>query len=130
MIGFIAGGLLLLRLVAIYKLYKVLKVQIELLKRPIDPTVWEFRRSLHYMTVALLISNILPVILDTLVVADSFGWISHYRTIPTLTAYAVSNAVMMLIAVVMIKRMYDLANQVDEVDQLEKAHLEEQSKGR
>lgn len=127
MIGIIAAILLTIRVIAVRKLYKVLKTQIELLRRPIDPEVWEFRRSLHYMTLALLVGNILPIVLDFLVVLDELGWIAHYRTIFVITAYAISNAVMMLIAVTMIKRMYDLANQADEVDRLEKAHV--RSKG-
>lgn len=109
-LALIAGTLLIIRLIAVYKLSNVLKVQIRLLKKPIDAEVWEFRRSLHYMTIALMVGNILPIILDSLVIADELDLISHYRGSAFLTAYAISNALTMLIAVIMISRMYGLAN--------------------
>lgn len=117
----IAGTLLILRLVAVHYLFRVLKIQIRLLRRPIDPCIWDFRRKLHYMTVALLLGNVLPIILDSLVVLRGFGVLEFVRTSPLLITYAISNALIGFIAATLIYRIYKLANEDDDiVDDLEK----------
>lgn len=122
--GFIALVLLSLRAIIIKRLLDVLLVQLKLLKRPIDPDVRDFRISLHRMTIAMLVGNVAPVILDIVVLADALGVISHYRTEALLSVYAISNALSTLFAALMIHRMYSLANQTQEVDDLERAHAE------
>ena len=110
------------RLVAVYFLIKILRVQITLLRLPIDPEVWDFRKKLHYMTIALLIGNIPSIILDVAVIAGVD------RTFPYLIVYATFNMITMVIAAIMIENMYKLAGNTDEVNQLEREYVKVQNK--
>lgn len=118
----LAGILLIGRLIAVRYLFTTLKVQIALLRLPIEPEVWDFRKKLHYMTVALLIGNFPPIVLDLAVL-----W-GVERTAPYLVVYTLSNMITMVIAAIMIDKMYRLANQADLVNELEKEHMRSTSK--
>ncbi len=113
----IAGVFLIGRIAAIILYSDVIKIQIKLLRRPIDPDVWDFRQRLHYMTLTLLLSCIPSVILDIAVIAGV------ERTAPYLVVYAAFNVISVLVAAVMIKEMYKLVINSNEVDNLEKAHV-------
>lgn len=127
MIALIAATLLIIRLTIIYKLRGVIRIQMELLKRPIRAEAYDFRRGMFTMTNVLQFGNFIPVILDLLVLMYEFDIHTIVRTDIMLTIYAISNALSMLLAVSVISRMYRLANQADEVDRLEEAYAENQS---
>lgn len=123
-----------LRIAATTFLWKVLKVQIDLLRRPIklDPEmydeqdikdVWNFRKTLHYITIALYVGNFIPIVLDSFVILQSVGLLDGYRTTPVLVVYAASNAITMLLATILIFNIYRLATQTKEVTDLEIEHL-------
>lgn len=118
----LATFLLIGRLVSVYYLRSVILTQIALLKLPIDPEVWDFRRKLHYMAVALLIGNFPSIILDIAVMAGVD------RTTPYLVVYTVFNMVTMVIAAIMIENMYRLAANTKEVNQLETKHVKTKKK--
>lgn len=136
---FIAAFLLVERLIASLFLLGTLVIQRGLLKAPLnlDPKsyseddiakVMTFRRTLHYIAIALFVGNFLPIVLDTLVVLQAFGIGEHVRTTNVLIAYAVSNATTMLLASYMINKMYKLATQTKEVTDLEIRHLRNKDK--
>lgn len=130
----VAFILLVLRIAGSVFLFQVLKKQIELLRRPIkaDPSqyneddvmnVWNFRRNLHYITIALFVGNFIPIVLDSLVVLQGLGFLENVRTSPVIIVYAVSNAVTMLLAAILINSIYKLAIHTEEVTDLEMEHL-------
>lgn len=130
----IAFTLLILRITASYFLFKVLKIQVDLLRRPIKVDeasyneqdiieVWNFRRRLHFITIALFVGNFVPITLDALVVLQWLGVFEGFRTTPVLIVYAISNAVTMLLAAILINSIYRLAIQTKEVTDLELEHL-------
>jgi len=129
-----AFTLLLLRVAASIFLWKVLKIQIDLLRKPIKLDeeiyneqdiidVWNFRRRLHYIPIALFVGNFVPIVLDSLVVIRWFGILDSVRTTPVLIVYAISNAVTMLLAAILINSIYKLAIETKEVTDLEIEHL-------
>lgn len=137
--GIIASILLLIRIVASVFLWKVLKIQVDLLRRPIKVDeamyneqdivdVWNFRKFLHYTTIALFVGNFIPIILDALVVLQWFGVFDGFRTRPVLIIYAISNAVTMLLAAILINSIYKLAVETKEVTDLEIEHLRNKHK--
>lgn len=120
----LAGLLLVGRLIAIVILWRVFRVQMNLLRLSIDPEVLDFRRKLHYMTIALLIGNFPSVILDAVVMAGV------KRTLPYLIVYAVFNVITMIIAASMIDRMYRLAGNTKEVNDLEREYNRVKNRGK
>lgn len=115
MIEILALFLLTLRLIATGFLLNVLKKQRELMRRPIDNEITGFRRNLHYLTLGLAGSNVLPIILDIFIVLKGTGviWVT-VSSRQLFIAYVVSNALAALLAAVLIQRIYRNALQVDE----------------
>lgn len=127
----LAATLLILRLIGVAYLVRVLKIQIKLLRKPIDdPEIWDFRRTLHYITVALTVGNLVPIILDSLVVLQGIGKLDYVRTRPVLLVYAGTNAVIALLAAIMIHKLYRLAADTKIVTDLERSYLNEKRKKR
>lgn len=120
-IQILAGVLLIGRFIAAKYLFRTLKIQAGLLRLPIDPEVWDFRKKLHYMTIALLVGNIPSIVLDFVVI------LGVERTAPYLITYAIFNMSTMVIAAIMIDKMYRLATHADEVNELEKTHIRSES---
>lgn len=117
-IKIIAGLLLLGRSIILWYLFRVLKVQVGLLRLPVsDPDVWDFRKALHYMTIVVTMGNLVPVTLDlvTLIGPARPYWLG--------IAYAISNVITALFAAILIHKMYRLAGQTKEVNRLETEYL-------
>lgn len=114
MITILAIALLITRVAATYLLVKVVQYQRELMKQPIDEEITGFRRDLHYLTVALLLSNIPAIILDIFFIFDGLGvvWFIASSTF-MLAMYAVGNAVSALLASVFAYRIYKDALKID-----------------
>lgn len=112
---YIAALLLLVRIVCVYFIMKVLKTQRELMKRPIDAEITGYRRTLFYLTLGLLGSNIVPIIFDTFIIFKESGiaW-SDLSSTPFLIVYTVSNAFAALLAAFLISKIYSQAVAVDE----------------
>lgn len=126
----LAGMLLVARLAVVAYLAKVISIQVRLRRHPavddngyIDKDVAHFRTKLFLMTVAMLAGNFIPIALDGLIILQHFGIGEHIRTTPVLLVYAASNAFTMLTAAAMINKMYALANEAEEVTELERKAL-------
>lgn len=121
----VALALLGLRLLGSYYLIKVLRIQHRLLRYPavdergvIDKEVMHFRKILHRMTWVVLLGQVTPIIID------SFGAFAPHLSPPWLIfVYAISNAFTALTAAVLIWRLYQLAVNVKEVNELERVHV-------
>lgn len=122
MTEFIAAVLLILRILGGFYLVKILRIQIGLLRKPINEEVWDFRRKLHYIILALFTGNLIPIILDALVVLQGVGIGSNIRTEPVLVVYAASNALIALLFAILLYKIYSMANQPI-VEQLEEEHV-------
>lgn len=115
MITALAFILLILRLVATYLLVGVIKSQRELMKRPIDEEIKGFRRDLHWLTIALMLSNIPAIILDVFFIFKGVGWAwTVASNEPILIFYTISNAVSAMLAAVLISKIYRDALRVDQ----------------
>lgn len=123
----VAATLLVLRIVGVVYLIRVFRIQVGLLRKPISEEVWDFRRKLHYITIALLLGNLIPIFLDALVVLQAIGIGQHIRTTPVLLIYASSNAITAFLFALLLSKIYAMANQPI-VEQLEETHVKELSK--
>lgn len=118
----LAGLLLTGRLITLWYLSKVLKIQVSLLRMPLDdPAVWDFRRTLHYMTIVVALGNVVPIIIDVVTI------IGPSRPFWLGVMYAVSNVITAIFAAVLIHKMYRLAGQTKEVNDLERKFIEEKN---
>ena len=70
----------------------------------------------------------IPILLDSLVVLQGLGFFVTVRTSPVLIVYAVSNAVTMLLAAILIYSIYKLAIHNEEVTDLELEHAHKDKK--
>lgn len=86
-----------------------------------DPNVWDFRRTLHYMTIVVALGNLVPIAIDVVAI------IGPSRTFWLGVLYAISNAITALFAAVLIHKMYRLAGQTKEVNDLERKFMEEKN---
>ena len=118
----LAGLLLTGRLVTLWYLSRVLKTQIKLLRMPVDdPNVWDFRRTLHYMTIVVALGNLVPIVIDVVTILGPSRpfWLG--------VLYAISNVVTALFTAILIHKMYRLASQTKEVNDLERKFMEEKT---
>lgn len=106
--------LLIIRIISVYYLYGVIKKQLDLMKRPIDPEITGYRKSLLWLTVGLAGSNIIPIVFDVTVFLRELGILSILTLQPILIAYTASNALAALLAVFILARIYRDAVLVDE----------------
>lgn len=115
MITLLALILLTARLFAVYLLLKVIAVQDKLMKKPIDSEIMGFRRDLHHLSVALMLSNVPAIILDIFFVLKETGivWFVSSST-PILVFYTISNALTAVLASVLISRIYRNALKADQ----------------
>lgn len=126
-IQLLALALLIIRLAGVYYLLKVVKVQNNLLRYPavdergvVDPDVQQFRKTLHRMTLVVLWGQFLPIVVDLVGTINPFAipfWLS--------VLYSTSNCVTALTAAVLIWRLYKMADNVKEVNDLERAHVQD-----
>lgn len=65
--------LLLGRSISIMFILSVLNIQWRLLKRPIEPYIENFRKILFGLSLAILISNMIPVIIDIATLFTDIG---------------------------------------------------------
>lgn len=121
-IKLLAATLLIGRLVALWYLYKVVKIQLNLLKLPTDPDVWDFRKTLHYLTVAFALGNVVPIIIDlvTIIGPERPFWLG--------VTYAISNTTTALIGAILIHKLYRLAGNTKIVTDLERDYLKTKNK--
>ena len=118
----LAGLLLTGRLVTLWYLSRVLKTQVRLLRMPVDdPNVWDFRRTLHYMTIVVALGNLVPIVIDVVTILGPSRpfWLG--------VLYAISNVVTALFTAILIHKMYRLASQTKEVNDLERKFMEEKT---
>lgn len=122
-VNILAITLLTGRLITLYYLGRVLKTQVKLLRMPIeDPNVWDFRKTLHYMTIVVALGNLVPIAID---LVSIFGptrpfWLG--------VLYAISNVITALFAAILIHKMYRLASQTKEVNDLEREYVKQNTK--
>lgn len=121
----LAALLLLGRLFVVWIMGKVIRKQRKLLSMPLQDEMYienlaqvkAFRNTLHYLALGIFFSNLMPLVLDVAVV------LGVDRTMPFLVAYAVSNCLYAVTAAIMIYKMYQLAEQTQEVTELESAYV-------
>lgn len=115
MIEILALILLLIRLVSIWVLVKVIRIQQDLMARPIDEEITTFRKHLYWLTLGLAGSNIIPIILDVFLILKGMGVIwTTASSLPLLVVYTCSNAFAGLLAAFLVFRIYRNAIRVDE----------------
>lgn len=124
MIAIVAGVLLVIRLVVVKLLDFVIKRQRKLLKRPISPEARVLRKNLHAIALSMQASNLIPIVLDSLILLDELGIINHQRTTELIITYAISNSLFILMAAYMLYSMYKLSEHKEEVDALEEAFVD------
>lgn len=102
----VASILLIGRLVSATFISLVIKRQLALFKKPIDPGLVGFRRILFFLSLAVLVGNIIPIVLDvaTILAGDSL----HREDSPSLVgvSYAFSNCITSAISAILIWTMY------------------------
>lgn len=124
MIELLAFILLILRFIAVHFLIRVLKVQWELMKRPLvsharslvdEQDIISYRKQLFYLTLALTGSNLLPIIFDLFILTDEAGftWFTVSAT-GFFMAYTIANALSALLAAILVFRIYRNALEVDQ----------------
>lgn len=107
--------LLVLRITATGLLVRVMKTQLSLMKRPIDTEIAGFRKSLFFLTLALALSNILPIVFDTAIIVDTLGVFGYSIDLDYyLLIYTLSNALGAVLASFLVYRIYKDALTVDE----------------
>lgn len=116
------------RLIAVSYLISVLRTQIALLRLPIEPEIWDFRKTLHYMTIVLALSNVLPIILDAYSVFKVDDLLAGDRPAALSLAYTTSNVITAIIASLLVHKLYELARNTEEVTDLERKHLQKKIK--
>lgn len=123
MILTVAIVLLLLRVIATLFLAKVLVIQRELMRRPIDKRVMDlveaediikYRKELFYLTLALAASNLLPIVFDMYIISDELGhtWF-NITNLQFLIIYTLSNALAAVLGAFLINKIYRNALEVD-----------------
>lgn len=105
----IAAILLLGRLVSVFFMAFVVKRQRALLKLPIDPSLAPFRRTLNRLSIAVLIGNVIPIILDasTILSANALEREDTPSTIGVM--YAFSNCITSALSAYLIWKLYKQA---------------------
>lgn len=105
----IALILLLGRLISVTFMTLVVKRQRELMKLPIDPELVPFRKTLNRLSIAVLVGNIVPIIIDvfTIVAANSLEREDSPSVIGV--AYAFSNMLTSILAAFLIWTLYKQA---------------------
>lgn len=111
---YIALALLIVRVVAVYFIMKVLKTQRYLMRHPIDEEITGYRKTLYYLTIGLLGSNIIPILFDIFIIFKESGLLENMSSTPILILYTVSNALAALLAAYLISKIYSQAVLVDE----------------
>lgn len=106
----VATVLMVSRIVATVYLVKVMRTQLSLMKRPIDAEITGFRNTLFLLTLALAGSNLLPIVFDATLIANSFGYMISF--IP-LEVYRLSNALAAALAAALVYKIYRNATTVD-----------------
>lgn len=115
MIVYIAIGLIGLRIIALFYLVHVIKIQLDLMKRPIDPEITGYRKKLYYLTLGLVASNLIPILFDIFIILrQSNIMFEGVSTRPFLIVYGVSNASASLLAAILLARIYRNSVQIDE----------------
>lgn len=86
------------------------------MSRPIDAEINGFRKHLYYLTLALALSNFIPIAFDIFIAAKevSIADLEHVSSTPFIVAYAISNTLAAVLAGVLIERIYRNALEVDE----------------
>lgn len=114
-ITILAFALLIIRMASLAYFFGVIKKQRALMKHPIDPEITGYRKTLHYLTVALAASNIPPIIFDIFMISKGVGVaMLTVSTTELLIFYTVTNALSALLASYLIYRIYRNAVLVDE----------------
>lgn len=106
-IHIIAVFLLLIRLVSIFYISRVIKRQYELFKLPVPEDIQSFRKILFMISLAILLGNLIPVIVDAVTLVSDvprspfLSWLS--------VTYAISNATTSLLSSLLIWFLYKIA---------------------
>lgn len=99
--------LLIFRLVSTVFIIWVMKIQVGLMRLPIDEEVRAFRKVLFVISIFILIGNFVPIIIDSITMFVPTG--RPPRVNPISIAYAFSNAFTAMASSVLIWLLYRLA---------------------
>lgn len=124
-IKILAMLLLVFRIASDVFIFSVLRKQWALLKVKIDPELRNFRRVLFYLSLAVFLGNIIPIIIDGLtVVYGNMNRPQHVAPISIL--YALSNASTALISAFLIWLLYRLASNTHDITEYTEQHLRDE----
>lgn len=99
----------------------VIKRQLGLFKIPTIEKLRHFRRILFYLSMGILVGNLIPITIDGLTLFVSTGRPTHVR--PVSIAYAMSNAVIELLSAFLVWKLYQLASDTQDVTDFEASQL-------
>lgn len=123
-INTLATILLVGRMIAIYFMSSVVRRQLQLMKMPINDEVRTFRKILLGLAIALLISNIVPAILDilTIVSVNSLGRTPVVGDVGIF--YTLFNCSGAIVSSLLVWMLYRLAANTKEVTDFEAKQLQ------
>lgn len=98
--------LLLGRIVSVVFISLVIKRQLALFKKPIDPGLVGLRRTLFLLSLGVFVGNLIPIAIDILTIATASSL--HREDSPSIAGvtYALSNCVTASVSAVLIWTMY------------------------
>jgi len=103
-----ASILLAIRVISVFFIVLVIKRQWALFKLPIHEDIKTFRIVLFLLSVAILIGNIIPIVVDVMAL---FGATNRPDQIPTASVfYSFSNAITAVLSSILVWLLYCIAN--------------------
>lgn len=101
--------LLLGRIVSASFMVLVVRRQRALSKLPIDPELLPFRKTLNHLSLAILIGNIIPIVIDILTIAATNSLEREDSPSVTGVTYAFSNCITSAVSAYLIWTLYKQA---------------------
>lgn len=95
----------------------VIKRQVELFRVPTMKNLKHFRLTLFYLSLAILIGNIVPITIDTLSLFINVGRPQHVHFASIL--YAMSNALIEFLSAYLVWKLYQLAADTKDITDYE-----------
>lgn len=112
----LAAFLLALRIISVIIISRVIRRQWQLLRLHIHPALRRFRLVLIFLSLAILLGNMIPIVIDAATLFVPTGRPAQIR--PLSVGYAMSNAITSVISSYLIWTLYRLAAEQRDIDEI------------